>query len=569
MRSPGFSNKMVEADLLIIGGGIAGCFAAIEGLRRGLNVVLFDKENIERSGSAGGGLRHWSKLPPEGVTPEEIIGKINESAEVYSHPRVFKGLTNENQTYFGVKDNWDCVHILESVGLDMHWEDGQYLFVYDPTTREYTNLRFPGAKIKKKLADYLRRSQIMLFERTMGVDLLTKDGTVVGAVGLNVRNGELIVCKSRATLLATGKASRIYHPETGPSGRFGFLWAHYPGSGDGHAMAFRVGAELVNMEIATRTSGHASLPYDFKAIKFGAIYDLKDAPYIFDCKGNKVAERSLAVDELLEIEKAGNGPCYYDFTHLSEEAHKWIAEAPRDEMPLVAVLTKERGLDTRKDRYLIADHKKGALMHGIAGVLIDENGRTSLKGLYAAGDMAGAQTFSGAQGAAVFGRRAAIDVAEALAERKPIIVDEEQVRQIVDNVLAPLRCKEGVEPLDVEMRLRDIVDRYCGVFRSEGRLNEGLWRLNSVKEKFLPELKAKNPHELMRAPELRNLFTVAELHLLSARERKESGLGNVRLDYPEKKNDPWKEAIVIKKEKGEVKLARRRMPSLKPDYKKK
>ena len=121
-------------------------------------------------------------------------------------------------------------------------------------------------------------------------------------------------------------------------------------------------------------------------------------------------------------------------------------------------------------------------------------------------------------------------------------------------------------PLELEMKLRDIMGRYCSCFRSEGKLSQGLWRLNSVRDKFFPEMRAKTPHELMSCQEVRNLYLLGEIQLVSARERKESGGGFYRRDYPEKADAPWKEAIVAWLEEGEIKTTRRRMPELRPEF---
>ncbi|GAI39375.1 unnamed protein product, partial [marine sediment metagenome] len=124
-------------------------------------------------------------------------------------------------------------------------------------------------------------------------------------------------------------------------------------------------------------------------------------------------------------------------------------------------------------------------------------------------------------------------------------------------------------PLELEVKLRDIMWRYCGALRSNGKLNQGLWRLHSVKDKFFPEMIAKNPHELMSCQEVRNLFLLGEVQLVSTRERKESGGGFFRVDHPEKKDDPWQKAIVAWLEDGEIKITRRRMPDLRPEFTKK
>jgi succinate dehydrogenase/fumarate reductase flavoprotein subunit len=116
------------------------------------------------------------------------------------------------------------------------------------------------------------------------------------------------------------------------------------------------------------------------------------------------------------------------------------------------------------------------------------------------------------------------------------------------------------------MKIRDLVERYCGPERSESSIDRGLWRLRAVRDKFQPMLAANDNHELMLAYEVRNLFLLAELFMLCTRERKESGMRTYRMDYPERANDPWKEALVAKFEDGEIRFSRRRMAELRAEF---
>ena len=172
----------------------------------------------------------------------------------------------------------------------------------------------------------------------------------------------------------------------------------------------------------------------------------------------------------------------------------------------------------------------------------------------------------GAAQAAVFGMRAAKHIVANLSKTKQLAIDEKQVAAQKETVFATKKVKNGVEPLEVEVKIRDIVERYCPPFRSEGSINQGLWRLRQVRDKFLPLLKARDNHELMSAQEARNLFPMAEAFLLASKERKQGGMNNYRLDYPDKWDVPFESAIIARLEDGEIKIGRRKMPELRPEF---
>ena len=455
------------------------------------------------------------------------------------------------------------MNALERWGVKMRWDDDKYYY-----QKGMDNLHFHGGLLKKGIARALQNSSVRVLERTMAIDLLSKNGRVGGATALNIRTGEFTVCKAKAVLLATGKLSRMFNPWHYMSpGRFKMLYHYHAGSGDGMAMALKSGATLVNMEVGGIGSGIWGCrladklhPSHYPYIS-GKIYDgmgklIRDAD----------KEGWFDVDELFKLERQGRGPCFADVTHLPEEWHKSREDFIQDSFPIHLKFIKERGLDTRKNRFEIA-HYKPEFTSAIAGIAYDENGRTSAEGLYACGDTAGASTFIGAANAAVFGMRAGKYIADNISKMKHTPIDTGQVDKQYETVFAPKAVKRGVAPLEVEVKIRDIVERYCGPERSEGSINQGLWRLKSVRDRFLPELMATDTHELMSAQEVRNLFLLAEVYMLCARERKESGMRTFRLDYPDKADDPWKKAIVARMEKGAIKLSRTKMPKLREEIK--
>ena len=559
----GFKNpqeNIIETDVLVIGGGIGGPFAAIFASEGGARVALMEKAAVSRSGSAGMGIGGHHQLLSDKATVEDVADDICNGERKFIGTLgllpIAKGLVNENLVYIGYRDNWETVRALEKWGLNMKWDNGQYRFL------SVDNLRYHGRDIKKIIARKLKNSSVNVLERTMGIDLLTNKGAIAGATGLNMRTGQFVICKAKAIVLATGILSRIFNPWHQHSpGRFRMLYHYHAGSGDGIAMAFRAGAELINMEVS-------GIGATLEGCRLSDKIPLSHAPalpgFIFDTKGEKIEGR-LSVELQREKERAGMGPCFTDVSTQTEGFHVELEGRTQDSYPIHLKFIKERGLDIRKDKFEIADYKPE---HNsiIAGVIFDENARTNVKGLYAVGDMTGGSTFMGVANAAVFGMRAGKYVIEYVREVDQVDVEESQLNHQRDRIWASTKRKNGVEPLELEVKIRDIVERYCGPPRSKGKIDQGLWRLRSVRDKFLPEIVARDNHELMSAQEVRNLFLLAEIYLLSAREREESGMRMFRLDFPNKSNDPWNSANIAKLEEDEIKIYQKSMPQLKPEY---
>jgi succinate dehydrogenase/fumarate reductase flavoprotein subunit len=560
MSVKNIADDVIETDILVVGGGIGGAFAALYASEQGVRVTLLEKADTRRSGSTGMGIGGWHQLMGTGVTLKDIAEDISNCGMKYIGTRnlspMNKGLVDENLIYLGYKDNWDVVHTLEKWGLNMKWDDGQYR---SPRT---DNLRFHGRDIKKVIARALKKSPVTMLERTMGVDLLTDGDRVIGATALNVRTGEFLLCKAKATVLATGTISRIFNPwhQMSP-GKFKMLYHYHAGSGDGAAMAFRAGAELVNMEVPGIGAG-------VKGTRLADKLPLSHEPAlpgtVYNARGEKL-EIPFDVDVQIRMEREGKGPFFADVTHLPDQFHEELASRTEDSLPIQLKFARERGLDTRRDKFEVAPFRPESNAT-FSGVLMGEDGQTTVKSLYAVGDMAGGSTFLGAANAAVFGMRAGKHAAAAIAKMKPADINEGQLAQQRETLFAPKERKRGVEPLEVEMKIRDIVERYCGPERSQGSIDQGLWRLRSVRDRFLPELTARDNHELMSCQEVRNLFLLAEVYMLCSRTREESGMRTFRLDHPDKYSVPWKEASIARLENGKITISRRKLPELRAEF---
>ncbi len=197
------------------------------------------------------------------------------------------------------------------------------------------------------------------------------------------------------------------------------------------------------------------------------------------------------------------------------------------------------------------------------GIHVDEELKTNLKGLFAVGDCAASLHSCGE--AATLGFLLGEDIEGTISEAGEPVIDETQVESHKMTALAPFEVKDGTEPMELEAAVRYVCERYVGMFKSEGKIREGQRRLGSLRREFLPQLMAKNPHQLMRCLELRNIIDMTDLHLQACLERKESRGNFVRVDYPEQ--DPSRTSMLNyqRLENGKNILEVREAPELKDE----
>ena len=261
----------ISADVLIIGGGIAGCHAAINAAKGGSKVVLADKVSTVSSGSGGAGVDHWHaacKNPCCKVPPDEMI-KIVEKYDYGLAGEYGLGIT----CYILCNESYDALLDLEKMGVKIRDTDDEFvgaefrdeetklMFAYDYESRH--NIRVHGSGIKPALHRELRRVGVQVCERVMVTSLLTEGGKqgsrVVGATGVNVRTGEFYVFKAKATILCTAMPLRLWVFNTELQG-FASVHDDPNCAGDGHAMAWNAGAEFTLVERSIPHSGGFRYP---------------------------------------------------------------------------------------------------------------------------------------------------------------------------------------------------------------------------------------------------------------------------------------------------------------------
>ncbi|MFB0533532.1 MAG: FAD-dependent oxidoreductase [Anaerolineae bacterium] len=602
----------ISADVLVLGGGIAGCHAAINARRKGVKVVVLEKEATKWSGNGGAGVDHWLSActnPCSEVSPEEFTKMVVADSGGYDCGPL---------RYVNAKEGWDTLLDCERMGVqirDIHGEfkgadfrDDQtkLMFAYDYKNKY--DIRVYGHNMKPCLHKEMKRLGVEILDRVMVTALLTADGEqgkrVIGATGLNTRTGEFFIVQAKATILATGLPGRIWLFST----EYRATFRDPNCTGDGVAVAWNAGAEFARLEESVPDS--SILAY----IAYGvgnahntwhgcSIVDAngKEVPWV-DRDGNElrtVAERfqpspgqyfmvgqglrvpttyenhvkQLAPD-LPERIKKGEFvlPLYADLSRLPEQERRaifglMVGNEGRTRIPVYDTLTKA-GFDPDLDMLQVPVMNPAAYGHanfwagmpvphwrqwGGGGLVVDWDLRTNLEGLYAAGGAifgAGAHS-SAATSGRYAGRKAAC---YAMTAPEPEM-DPGQVEREKARVYAPLeQRKRSIGWKELNAGICRIMQDYCGQYKNEETLQVGLRLLQELRESEASTVYAANPHELARAVECQSIITVGEavIHASLARKASSALLNFFRLDYPSVDPPEWQKLLPIKLVDGKV-----------------
>ena len=550
--------RRIKTAILVIGAGAAGSMAAIKASDITDDIIVLEKAT-HRSGGALGIGHYTSEINPMcnvpgGPTSMDFVEGYLSSSSGWS------GIERPLDKYIIAEEFTPIVKELESWGLDIYKkEDGSWDSYWHKHIGERmeSGCWVKGGTMKKCLMDEVKRRGIKVVERTMAVDLLTKDGNVTGVVALNTRTGDLTAYHAKAVVMCTGSSSRSYI--VNPGSKWFFMRDMGTNCGDGRGMAYRAGAELTMMELIRTDHMQGNIMARFWG---GKCVNSKGEDFLTETYMKRWS-RSYAMH--MEEHK-GNGPLYWDARELTDrEMKKQLAYTGDEKNYPDVVLTetyRQHGVDRRKDLAEFESQPVGFL----GGPVFNYYGGTTLPGLYAAGDEIWQDSLSGAY---VFARRAGIAAAKyASLQDDWAPIEESQLERIEESVLAPMKRGVGVTPQDLEEKVRGIMTKYAYLSKTGGMLEHGLKLLREIRDEWIPKMKADNPHQLMRSAEVRNILTVAELHMASALYRTESvpyGRHFLhRLDYPTQHPTWYRQRVVVKQEDGAMKVYKRKTVEQRP-----
>jgi len=430
------------------------------------------------------------------------------------------------------------------------------------------NIKIKGERLKPLLATGVISKKVDILNRTVATNFIIEGGEVKGAFAFSIRENKFYVITSRATLVATGGASGIYRANNPVDGAHTTWYCPY-NTGAGYAMGIRAGAEMTSFEmrfIALRVKDSIA-PTGTLALGFGAKQiNSKGEEFLkkrYSHLGGERAPTCIRIYAPIKEVKEGRGPCYLDTRGLTDDRVKELKKAYLDMYPNIVLQWASNSFNPGKEPVEISGTEPYIVGgHCQAGYWIDEERRTTLKGLWAAGDVAGGYPYKFISGCWAEGIIAANSIIENLPEEKKISVNDENE---IKRVFLPLdrKGKDGIKPLNMEIRLQKIMDEYAGGISSFYEMNEE--RLIVARKELLriseeiDYIVASDEHELNLAHEVIDRIEVAGVlieHLIYRKETRWPGF-QTRLDWPERDDFKWLKFINSYKKDGKIEILER------------
>ncbi|MFI9576243.1 fumarate reductase/succinate dehydrogenase flavoprotein subunit [Microbispora rosea] len=522
----------LECEVLVVGGGTAGTMAAITAAERGADVILLEKAHVRHSGALAMGMDGVNNaVIPGKATPEDYVAEIT---------RANDGVVNQRTVYQTATRGYDMVRRLERYGVKFEKnEHGEYAVRRVHRSGSYVLPMPEGKDVKKVLYRVLRRrdirEKVRIENRVMPVRVLTSEGRAVGVAGFDTRSGAFVTVAAGAVILATGACGRLGLPASG------YLYGTYENptnAGDGYAMAYHAGAELSGIEcfqINPLIKDYNGPACAYVANPFGGYQVNAEGERFVDCdywSGQMMAEVAGEI-------ASARGPIYLKTSHLPDETLTALENILHTtERPTRGTFHAGRGHDYRTHDVEMHISEIGLCGgHSASGVWVDENGATTVPGLYAAGDLA-CVPHNYMIGAFVFGDLAGAHAAEH--HRTPDGLPEDQIADAHELIYRPLRHPDGPPQQQVEYKLRRFVNDYVAPPKTARKLDIALETFERMRDE-IAAMGARTPHELMRCAEVTFIRDCAEMAARSSLLRTESrwGLYHDRADLPRRDDDEW------------------------------
>jgi succinate dehydrogenase/fumarate reductase flavoprotein subunit len=542
----------VSCDVLVIGGGTAGPMAALKAKLKNpkADVVLLEKANVKRSGAISMGMDGLNNaVIPGYATPEQYTKEITIAND---------GIVDQKAVYKYAQNCYKIIEELDSFGIRfLKNENGDYAVKKVHHIGTYVLPMPNGDTVKKALYRQLRRARILISNRYMATRLLTSsDGRVAGAISVNTRTAEMLVIKAKAVILCMGAAGRLGLPTSGYM--FG-TYENAANSGDGYAMAYHAGAKLANLEcfqINPLIKDYNGPACAYVAGPFGAYTANNEGRRFIECdywSGQMMLE---FYNELL----SGKGPVFLQLKHLHEKTIEEIESTlHKVERPTRGLFQQGRGVDYRHESIEMHISEIGFCSgHSASGVFVDDFARTTVPGLYAAGDMASVP-HNYMLGAFTNGSVAGIDAMEFADHHDFAEFDAADVAAERERVMAPTRREDGIPPNQIEYKTRRLVNDYLQPPKVTRKYELGARRLAEVRQDAEERMIARNAHELLRALEAQSILDCADMAVHASLFREESrwGLYHLRTDFPEKDNENWFCHTLLGEQNGKMVSERR------------
>ena len=543
------NKKILHTDILIVGGGTAGCYAALTIREKSdYSIIIAEKANIKRSGCLAAGVNAINAYIVKGRKPEDYVEYAKKDAD---------GIVREDLLMTMSEGLNRVTEKMEKLGLViLKDENGEYV------ARGNRNIKINGENMKPLLASAVERlPDVTVLNRINITDYIVENNTIRGAFGFSMEENTAYEIRAKKVLCATGGAAGLYRPNNPGFSRHK-MWYPPFNTGAGYAMGIRSGAEMTTFEmrfIALRCKDTIA-PTGTIAQGVGAKQVNAKGEVYEDKYGLTTSERVYGtVMENLE----GRGPCYLRTEGISDEQDESLKKAYLNMAPSQTLKWIESGKKPSEQNVEIEGTEPYIVGgHTASGYWVDTDRQTTIHGLYAAGDVAGGCPQKYVTGAMVEGEIAALHMVKELDAGQELPVNEAEEETALEEKIEEYNhfstaSNDMFTVEALEEAMQKVMDNYAGGISTHYQFNEKQLALAKDKIKQLIELSedvaAEDMHELMFVYELRERLTVCLAVIAHLEARKETRWHSFaeNLDYP-KKDRKWLKYVNSRMEDGEI-----------------
>lgn len=541
--------EKISTDVLIIGGGTAGCYAALTiSENSDKKVLICEKAHIKRSGCLAAGVNALNAYIVEGRKPQDYVDYAKKDAD---------GIVREDLLLTMSEKLNEVTDRLEKLGLViLKDENGKYV------TRGNRNLKINGENIKPILADTVEKAKnVTVLNRVNIFDYSVKDNKINGAFGFGIESGIFYTIEAKAVIIATGGAAGLYKPNNPGFSRHK-MWYPPFNTGAGYAMGIRAGAEMTTFEmrfIALRCKDTiaptGTLAQGVGAKQINSLGEVYETKY-----GLTTSERVYGT---VNENQEGRGPCYLRTEGITVEQDESLLKAYLNMAPSQTIKWIESGRNPSRQNVEIEGTEPYIVGgHTASGYWVDTDRATTIEGLFAGGDVAGGCPQKYVTGALAEGEIAGLSAVKYIDSKESFekISDEDTNYHLreTEKYLTDRHSLYTTEQLEEAMQT--VMDSYAGGIKTNYRFNEKQLDIADCKirqlETLTDDLYAEDFQELMYICELKERLTVCKSVIAHLRARKETRWHSFaeNLDYPEKDDRNFNKYVNSRLENGEIKI---------------
>ena len=541
--------EKISTDVLIIGGGTAGCYAALTiSENSDKKVLICEKAHIKRSGCLAAGVNALNAYIVEGRKPQDYVDYAKKDAD---------GIVREDLLLTMSEKLNEVTDRLEKLGLViLKDENGKYV------TRGNRNLKINGENIKPILADAVEKAKnVTVLNRVNIFDYSVKDNKINGAFGFGIESGIFYTIEAKAVIIATGGAAGLYKPNNPGFSRHK-MWYPPFNTGAGYAMGIRAGAEMTTFEmrfIALRCKDTiaptGTLAQGVGAKQINSLGEVYETKY-----GLTTSERVYGT---VNENQEGRGPCYLRTEGITAEQDESLLKAYLNMAPSQTIKWIESGRNPSRQNVEIEGTEPYIVGgHTASGYWVDTDRATTIEGLFAGGDVAGGCPQKYVTGALAEGEIAGLSAVKYIDSKESFekISNEDTNYHLRETEKYLTDCHSLYTTEQLEEAMQTVMDSYAGGIKTNYRFNEKQLDIADCKirqlETLTDDLYAEDFQELMYICELKERLTVCKSVIAHLRARKETRWHSFaeNLDYPEKDDRNFNKYVNSRLENGEIKI---------------